>query len=128
MNYTCTLHVLPVLPAHELVIWYFAGQIDITYFITWFIFLQIVLSRTAHFAPFKKGNCTKALFSSHPVNAKMQNFAKESYSFEVLNEVNLQNFLHRWAVNRETNLMSLLNPCCNSDATVTSTNYWLTMD
>ena len=29
----------------------------------------------------------------------------------VLNEVYLQNFLHRWVVNRETNLMSLLNPC-----------------
>ena len=28
----------------------------------------------------------------------------------VLNEVYLQNFLYRWAVNRETNLMSLLNP------------------
>jgi len=27
----------------------------------------------------------------------------------VLNEVYLQNFLHGWAVNRETNLMSLLN-------------------
>ena len=35
---------------------------------------------------------------------------KESWSFEVLNEVYLQNFLHGWAVNRETNLMSLLNP------------------
>jgi len=28
----------------------------------------------------------------------------------VINEVYLQNFLHGWAVNRETNLMSLLNP------------------
>ena len=28
----------------------------------------------------------------------------------VLNKVYLQNFLHGWAVNRETNLMSLLNP------------------
>ena len=38
----------------------------------------------------------------------------------VLNEVYLQNFLHRWVVNRETNLMSLLNPWfCNSNATVT---------
>ena len=35
--------------------------------------------------------------------------AMESYEFEVLDEVYLQNFLHRWAVNRETNLMSLLN-------------------
>jgi hypothetical protein len=37
-------------------------------------------------------------------------FAKESYQFEVLNEVYLQNFLHRWVVNRETNLMMLINP------------------
>ena len=29
---------------------------------------------------------------------------------EVLNEVYLQNFLHGWVINRETNLMSLLNP------------------
>ena len=32
-------------------------------------------------------------------------------AFEVLNEVYLQNFLHRWIVNRETNLMMLINPC-----------------
>ena len=31
--------------------------------------------------------------------------------FEVLNEVYLQNFLHRWVVNREMNLMMLINPC-----------------
>ena len=30
-------------------------------------------------------------------------------AFEVLNEVYLQNFLHRWVVNRETNLMMLIN-------------------
>ena len=30
-------------------------------------------------------------------------FAMESYKFEVLNEVYLQNFLHKWIVNRETN-------------------------
>jgi hypothetical protein len=41
------------------------------------------------------------------VNAK---FSKESCQFEILNEVYLQNFLHGWAVNHETNLMSLLNP------------------
>ena len=29
---------------------------------------------------------------------------------EVLNEIYLQNFLHEWAINRETNLMSLHNP------------------
>jgi len=28
----------------------------------------------------------------------------------VLNEIYLQNFLHGWTINRETNLMSLLNP------------------
>ena len=32
-------------------------------------------------------------------------------TFEVLNEVYLQNFLHRWVVNRETNLMMLINSC-----------------
>ena len=32
-------------------------------------------------------------------------------AFEVLNEVYLQNFLHRWVVNREMNLMMLINPC-----------------
>jgi hypothetical protein len=37
----------------------------------------------------------------------LQNFtvAKESYQFEVLNEVYLQNFLHGWVVNHEMNLM-----------------------
>ena len=28
----------------------------------------------------------------------------------VLNKISLQNFLHRWVVNRETNLISILNP------------------
>jgi hypothetical protein len=51
----------------------------------------------------------KGLFSSPCINAK-KFFAKESYQFEVLNEVYLQNFLHRWIVNRETNLMMLINP------------------
>ena len=41
-------------------------------------------------------------------------FAKTSKdvnrAFEVLNEVYLQKFLHRWVVNRETNLMMLINP------------------
>ena len=36
--------------------------------------------------------------------------AMESCLFEVLNKVYLQKILHGWAVNRETNLMSLLNP------------------
>ena len=48
---------------------------------------------------------------------------------EVLNKVYLQNFLHGWAVNREMNLMSLLNETiCNSDATVPSANYELIMN
>jgi hypothetical protein len=51
----------------------------------------------------------QGLFKSLRVNAKIF-FAKESYQFEVLNEVYLQNFLHRWVVNRETNLMILINP------------------
>jgi hypothetical protein len=44
--------------------------------------------------------------------AKTQNFtvAKQSYQFEVLNEVYLQNFLHGWVVNHEMNLMMLINP------------------
>ena len=29
---------------------------------------------------------------------------------EVLNKIYLQNFLYEWVVNREMNLMSLLNP------------------
>ena len=33
----------------------------------------------------------------------------------VLNEVYLQNFLHRWAVNHETNLMSLLKTDSSRD-------------
>ena len=35
---------------------------------------------------------------------------KESYQFEVLNKIYLQTFLNRWVVNRETNLMILINP------------------
>ena len=33
----------------------------------------------------------------------------KSYHLEVLNEVYLQNFLHEWVVNHETDLMNLLN-------------------
>ena len=42
------------------------------------------------------------------------------YMHGVLNKIYLQSFLHGWTVNRETNLMSLLNRSliCNSDATV----------
>ena len=65
--------------------------------------------------------------SSHPinpVNAKKPSHRIFRHMHGVLNEDYLQNFLHRWTVNRETNLMSLLNPCfCNSDATVTI--HWL---
>ena len=54
-----------------------------------------------------------ALFSSHPinlVNAKKKSHRMFRHMHGVLNEVYLQNFLHRWAVNRETNLTNLLNP------------------
>ena len=51
---------------------------------------------------------TKAVFSS--VGCKRKNFLRfESFQFEALNEVYLQFFLHRWVVNRETNLMMLTN-------------------
>ena len=53
------------------------------------------------------------LFSSHPinpVNTKKMSHRIFRYMHGVLNEVYLQNFLHRWAVNRETNLMNLINP------------------
>ena len=33
-----------------------------------------------------------------------------TYMHGVLNEIYLQNFLHGWVVNHETDLMSLLNP------------------
>ena len=51
--------------------------------------------------------------SSHPinsVNAKNLSHRMFRYMHGVLNEVYLQNFLHRWVVNRETNLMMLINP------------------
>ena len=41
--------------------------------------------------------------------SQKKKIAMESYEFEVLNEVYLQNFLYRWVVNRETNLMMLIN-------------------
>ena len=56
---------------------------------------------------------TEALFSSHPINSvntKKLSHRMFRHMHGVLNEVYLQNFLHRWTVNRETNLMSLLNP------------------
>ena len=52
---------------------------------------------------------SKALFSFLACKRNFF-FAKESYRFEVLNEVYLQNFLHRCVVNRETNLIMLINP------------------
>ena len=55
----------------------------------------------------------QALFSSHPinpVNAKKKSHRMFRHMHGVLNEVYLQNFLYEWDVNRETNLMSLLNP------------------
>ena len=55
----------------------------------------------------------KALFRSllvNPVNTKKSSHRMFRHMHGVLNEVYLQNILHRWAVNRETNLMILLNP------------------
>jgi len=37
-------------------------------------------------------------------------FETESFYFGVLNKIYLQNVLHGWIVNREVNLMSLINP------------------
>ena len=45
-----------------------------------------------------------------PCKSKKKSHQIFRYMYGVLNEVYLQNFLHGWAVNRETNLMSLLNP------------------
>ena len=45
-----------------------------------------------------------------PCYVLQKKIAMESYEFEVLNEVYLQNFLYIWVVNRETNLMMLINP------------------
>ena len=53
------------------------------------------------------------LISSHSINSvntKKPSNRMFRYIHRVLNEIYLQNFLHRWAVNRETNLTSLLNP------------------
>ena len=55
---------------------------------------------------------TKALFRSqpvNPVNTKKTSHRIFGHMHGVLNEVYLQNFLHGWVVNRETNLMSLTN-------------------
>ena len=56
---------------------------------------------------------TQALFRSqrvNPVNTKKTLHRMFGHMYGVLNEVYLQNFLQGWAVNRETNLMSILNP------------------
>jgi len=47
---------------------------------------------------------SKALFSS-----SAEFFCVGILLIEVLNEVYLQNFLYRWVINRETNLMILIN-------------------
>ena len=57
-------------------------------------------------------NHHKVLFSSHsinPVNAKKMSHRMFRHIYGVLSKPYLQNFLYGWAVNRETNLMSLLN-------------------
>ena len=54
--------------------------------------------------------CLDSLFRSQPVNSIHATHRMFEHIYGVLNKVYLQNFLHEWAVNRETNLMSLLNP------------------
>ena len=44
-----------------------------------------------------------------PVNKKKTSHRMFRHIYGVLNKVYLQNFLYGWPVNRETNLMSLLN-------------------
>jgi len=51
----------------------------------------------------------RAVFSSVGCKRK-KNLRFESSQFEALNEVYLRNFLHRWVVNRETNLTMQINP------------------
>ena len=56
---------------------------------------------------------TKAMFRSqpiNPVNAKKMSHRMFGHMHGVLNKIYLRNFLHGWVVNREMNLMSLLNP------------------
>jgi len=45
-----------------------------------------------------------------PVNTKKTSHQIFLHMHKILNEVYLQNILHELVVNRETNLMSLLNP------------------
>ena len=56
-------------------------------------------------SPPLKGIQTEAVFRCFA-----KKIAIEFFEFEVLNEVYLQIFLHIWVVNRETNLMMLINP------------------
>ena len=44
------------------------------------------------------------------VSRKKNSHRMFRHMYGVLNEIYLQNFLHGWAVNRETNLISLPNP------------------
>ena len=75
------------------------------------------------FCSFQRKDIGASSHPINPVNVKKTSHRMFRYIHGVLNEVYLQNFLHGWTVNRETNLMSLFNPCCNSDATVPSVNY-----
>ena len=73
-----------------------------------------VLSRKTRLVGVSPGPCSLGASNCLP-RVCLVHFAKMckdvNRAFEVLNEVYLQNFLHRWVVNRETNLMMLINPC-----------------
>ena len=71
------------------------------------LFSDVSDESPAHGGSKKLGPCPHLVNS---VNVKKTSYGMFRYMHGVLNEVYLQNFLYRWAVNRETNLMSLLNP------------------
>ena len=64
---------------------------------------------TCSYVASKRSN--KALLPPHkPRKRKKSSHRMFRHMHGVLNKVYLQNFLHKWAVNRETNLISILNP------------------
>ena len=58
----------------------------------------------------QKHSSTLAIFTGKPRKHKKPSHRIFRHMHGVLNEVYLQFFLQRWAVNRETNLMNLFNP------------------